>query len=199
VIESPHLASPGGTSFASVAAAARAEWRADEEEWAAAALEQWRHGRTIVDVAQQHLHRGDIIAIDLDGSRPDASGASGASHVLRGPVIGVADDVIALDTVGGRVDVALHPGVPIAWRVVERVPHGGGRGLPLDSFRARLLELEAARQVVEIGATTVDVMHRGCLTVGRDHVVVDDDDTSWLLALSALRWVRAVSSHPHLR
>jgi hypothetical protein len=183
---------PAGASLASVAAAARAEWRADEDEWTAAALEQWRHGRTVVDLAREHLHRGDIIAIELDGSR------SGARRALQGPVIGVADDVIALDTLSGRVDVALHPGVPIAWRVVERVPDGGGRGLPLDSFRARLLELEAARQPVEVGAMTVDGTHRGCLTVGRDHVVVDDDDTSWLVAFSALRSVHAAPPDPHL-
>ncbi|MET0628598.1 MAG: hypothetical protein ABW033_09090 [Acidimicrobiia bacterium] len=189
------LEQPDGASLASVAAAARAEWRADEEEWTAAALEQWRHGRTIVDIAREHLHRGDIIAVELDGSLP---GVRSGSRVLQGSVIGVADDAIALDTLSGRVDVALHPGASIAWRVVERVRDGGGRGLLLNSFRARLLELESAGQPVAVGATTVDMIHRGRLTVGRDHVVVDDDDAWWVIAFSALRWVRAVSPHPHL-
>ncbi|HEX5588267.1 MAG TPA: hypothetical protein VFZ17_13225 [Acidimicrobiia bacterium] len=174
----------GDGTLARVGAAARAEWRADEEEWSAAALEQWRHGRTLVDVAREHLHRGDVIAIDLLSPSPS----------LQGAVIGVATDLIAVDAFTGRVDVHVAHDAPIAWRIVERVADGGTRGLDLDGFRARLLELEAAATRVEVGVATSDAPQRGLLTVGRDHVGLEDRDASWVISLSALRWVRLAPS-----
>jgi len=186
----------GDASFAHAAAAARAEWRSDEEEWAAAALEQWRHGRTLVDAAREHLHRGDTIAIATAGSRLPPTGV----------VIGVADDVIAIESRGPladvhladvrRVDVHMVPGAPIAWRVLHRAAHGGTRGIALGSFRARLLELEMTGARVELGASIGEDQHRGSLTVGRDHVVLvdaddhDEDPRTWVIALSAVQWVR---------
>jgi hypothetical protein len=165
------------------AAAARAEWRADEGEWTAAAYEQWCHGRRLVDRARDHLHRGDTIAIELSAGR-----------VVTGTVAGVADDLLALRTAAGRLDVRLDADGRVAWRVVTHAPDGGGRGIALDSFRARLLELEADRRRVELGTRVGDGVMRGRIEVGFDHAAVVDDAgvTSAVVGMGALEWVRAL-------
>ena len=167
--------------LADVAADARAAWRADEEEWTAAALAQWHHGRTLVDVAREHLHRGDTITVSW----------AGATTRLTGVVMGVGADVVALSVGSTRVDLALHAHTPIVWRVAQRAHDGGSRGHALNGFRARLLELEAAADVVDVGLDDEVVVGR--LTVGRDHVVVVDDDLTTVVAISALRYVRPSS------
>src|SRR5262245_4577981 len=116
---------------ADAAAAAAAQWRADEEAWAAAALAQWRHQRSLVDVAREHLHRGDTLTVSW----------SDTSTTFTGAIVGVGTDLLALSAVGARVDIALGSHVPIVWRVVRRARDGGSRGHALDSLRARLLEL----------------------------------------------------------
>ena len=178
-------ATPGlrqGDDLRTAAARVRAEWRADEEQWATAAHEQWRHTRTLLDVARDHLHRGDTIALRW----------AGAPAPVTGRVLEVAGDALALDTVGGQVHVPLGAGVPIAWRVVERAVHGGRRsGDPL-TFRARLLELESAGAAVAVAAFDDEVLC-GTLRVGRDHVEVAAADVTWVVALSAVRWVRVLA------
>ena len=73
---------------------------------------------------------------------------------MVGTVLGVGPDGLALRTAGGRVDVAVRAG--IAWRVVEHAASGGDTGIAMAGFRARLLELEAAGSVVEVGAALPD-------------------------------------------
>lgn len=162
------------------AAAARAEWRVDEEHWAGAALEQWQHARTLVDLARDHLHRGDTISLRWPGSAVS----------LTGRVTAVSDDALAVDAFTGRVDVSLAPGLALAWRVVEQATRGGSRGDEPLTFRARLLELEAIGAPVDVAALDDEIV-RGAVRVGRDHVQVVGGDARWVLALSALRWVRA--------
>jgi hypothetical protein len=165
------------------AAALRAEWRADEEEWTAAAVAHWSHGRTLLERARHHMHRGDTLDVEL-----------GATHVI-GHVVAVGVDVIAVDGIGGRVDLHVHSHAPIAWRVLRAAPSGGSRGLDVGSFRARVLELEMADARVELGVSvSVGTVH-GLLTVGRDHLVVaDGDDAETVVALDAVRSVRVVES-----
>src|SRR5262245_41360477 len=161
------------------AAGATAEWRADEAAWTATALAQWRHQRSLVDLAREHLHRGDTITVSW----------SDVSTTLTGPIVGVGTDVAALSAAGARVDVALGSGVPIVWRVARRAQDGGSRGHTLDSLRARLLELEACAVPVEVGLANEIV--RGRLIIGRDHLTVtDESDSTTVLALSGLRYVR---------
>jgi hypothetical protein len=176
-------ADPFDPSLAELAAEARAAWRDDELEWTSAAYEQWCHGRTLVDRAREHLHRGDRIAVT---ARPGAV-------PLAGRVVGVADDALALGTAGGRVDVPLRGDRAVAWRVVERARTGGSHGAAVGGFRARLLELEAAGAMVDVGTAVLDRVACGRLTVGRDHVVVDDGDTVTVIGMGAIDWVRAAS------
>ncbi|MFI5046346.1 MAG: hypothetical protein ACHQIG_04730 [Acidimicrobiia bacterium] len=174
-----HDAGLDTAGLGTAAAAVRADWQADEEHWTAAALEQWRHGRTLTDVARDHLHRGDTISLLW----------AGCSIAVTGRVLGVSDDALAVETSGSRVDVHLAPSTAIAWRVVERAERGGCRGLALGTFRARLLELEAGDDPVDVALDGDDTLH-GALQVGRDHIVVHTPGGEWVVALSAVRWVR---------
>jgi hypothetical protein len=163
------------------AATVRAEWRADEEEWTAAAVAQWSHGRTLLERVRHHMHRGDTLDVEL-----------GTTRVI-GRVVAVGADVFAVDSVGGRVDLHAPSHAPIACRVLHPAPSGGNRGLDVPSFRARLLELERDETVIDLGITIWSGSCRGRLTVGRDHVVVVDDDcVDTMVALSAVQSVRVV-------
>lgn len=172
---------PDDISLAELGSAARASWRADEDEWTAAAYEQWCHGRTLVDRARDHLHRGDTLVVELRSSQP-----------VTGIVIGVAPDVLALRAAGGRVDVRFGRDACLAWHVARHARHGGSTGIVLDGFRARLLELESSGRSVELGASVGTSAWRGRIAVGRDHVAVLDDDgaTAGVIGLHALEWVR---------
>lgn len=176
-------ATPFDPTLGEVAAAARAEWRDDELEWTTAAYEQWCHRRTLTDRAREHLHRGDRIAVVL---------RAGAGPIV-GRVVGVGDDVLALGLAGGRVDVQLRADRAVAWRVVDRARSGGTHGITVDGFRARLLELEAGGAPVDLGTSVLDAVARGRLTVGHDHVVVDDGDTVTVIGMGAIDWVRVTS------
>jgi hypothetical protein len=164
------------------AAAVRAEWRADEDEWSRAALEHWQHQRTLLDVVRECMHRGDTIALRLP-------------HVtFTGRVRAVGDDIVAIDVLGqSRVDVRVDAYTPIVVRVLERARAGGTRGDAVTTFRARLLELEMDEHDVELGANGGDEIVCGRLQVGHDHVIGHErDGTSAVIALAAVAWVRPV-------
>ena len=161
------------------AAAVRAEWRADEEEWTRAAVERWQHRRTLLDVIRECMLRGDTIALRL------------GDITFTGLVQGMGDDLVALDARGGRVDVRVDEHTPIVVRVHERARTGGTRGDAITNFRARLLELEMDGLNVEIGADAAGGVVGGDITVGRDHVIVHhDEEAETVIALAAVAWVR---------
>ncbi len=155
------------------AASARAEWRADEEEWTRAAVELWHHGRRLLDVVRDCMHRGDTVAVKV------------GAVTMTGTVCAVGDDVVSLAVADGRVDLPLDSAAALTVRVVDRARTGGTRGEPCTTFRARLLELEASEHDVEIVTLSGDAV-RGRLVVGRDHVVVGDD----VVGFAAIAWVR---------
>jgi hypothetical protein len=159
------------------AAAARAAWRADEEEWTRAAAEQWHHGRTLVDVLREHLHRGDTVALTI------------GTTTVTGTLGAVGEDLVSMVTPDGRADTRVAGDAPILLRVVERAPSGGTRGWPVSTFRARLLEIEASGMEVEIVTQIGDVV-RGELHMARDHLSVRTDDGVGSVALAAVAWVR---------
>jgi hypothetical protein len=158
------------------AAAAGAGWRADEDEWTRAAVEQWHHGRTLLDVVRDCMHRGDTVAVRV------------GSASTTGTVCAVGDDLVSVASPDGRADFPVGTGTPLLVRVVERARSGGSRGQACTTFRARLLELEGSGHEVEV-ATGVGDAVRGRLVVGRDHLVVGDD----VVAFAAVACVRAVT------
>ena len=90
----------------------REEWRAEQEAATRDAAEQWRHSRTLLDLAREHMHRGDRVAITV--GRPPAAGE----------IVEVATDRIALFDDERRTDVHLIDSVPLAFTIVERAAFG---------------------------------------------------------------------------
>ena len=143
----------------------REEWRVEQETATRDAAEQWRHSRTLLDLARDHMHRGDRVAITVAG------------HWAVGTIIEVARDRIALldDTsveMAARTDVHVTDALPLAFSVVERARSGGRTGARTASFRARLLELETAGAPVVVATSLGPDPFTGTLSVGTDLVVV---------------------------
>jgi hypothetical protein len=146
-------------------AAMREEWRAKQEAVTNDAAEQWRHSRTLLDLARDHMHRGDVVAVTVAG------------HEAIGEVVEVARDRIALlgdesRGTGRRVDVHLVDGMPLTLRVVQRARAGGRSGARTATFRARLLELEASGGPVVLTTAMGGDPFTGILSVGADFVVI---------------------------
>jgi GGDEF domain-containing protein len=53
-----------------VAAAARAEWREEEDEWTRAAFERWQHARRLVDALKDVMYRGDAVLVEIGRRLP---------------------------------------------------------------------------------------------------------------------------------
>lgn len=163
-----------------VAAALRAEWRAEENEWTRAALAQWEHDRTIVDVLRACMHRGDTVALEFPG------------RTFVGVVTAVGEDLVRLATADGSIDAHLDPVATFSLRVVTPARAGGERGDPTTAtFRARLLQLEGS--IVQVGFPGRDDALTGQLCVGRDQIsVVDRDGARRYLPVGSVPWVRPV-------
>jgi hypothetical protein len=164
-------------ALAAEAAAARAAWRAEEEEWTRAEAERWVHRRTLADLAREYLHRGDTVAVVAAGTS------------FYGKLARVGDDWLQVKASSGPVDVALSPHTPVIVRRVERAPAGGWRDDgAVATFRARLLEHEANAEEVVVGSVLLDEELQGVLMVGADHVVVTAGEIE--TALVSVSWVR---------
>jgi hypothetical protein len=166
--------------------AAREERRAEEEEYTRAAARQWARHRDLVDVVRELQHRGDTISVQV------------GDMVFVGVIDAIGRDYVRLRTEGGRVDLRLAASAsdgtpaPVLVRVVSRARHGGRRAeADAPTFRARLLEYDGDEIEAVVGAPTVGAELRGCLTVGRDHVVVRDrDGEHTYVPLGCVAWVR---------
>ncbi len=166
----------------------REEWRTEEEHWTAAAATQWAHGRTLVDIATEVMHRGDTVQALVGPSS------------FVGRVTYVGRDYLQLNAPGGQVDIRLvlpsaaganAIGAPLALHIVERARAGGERPAPgADTFRARLLERETGGAPVLIGAALLRDTLRGELVVGRDQLMIrgaEGEET--YLPLAWISWV----------
>lgn len=163
-----------------VSAAMREEWRAEQESATLDAAEQWRHSRTLLDIAREHMHRGDRVAVTVAG------------HRAVGEIIEVANDRIAVMDDGARVDVHVIDAIPFACTVVERARAGGRSSTRTASFRARLLELETAGAPVAIATALGPDRFTGAMRVGTDIVViVAPTGVETAIALSAVASVAA--------
>lgn len=164
------------------AAAVRAEWRADEDAWTRAALEQWEHDRTLLDVLRTCMHRGDTVALEF----PD--------RTFVGVVDAVGAELARLATSEGSVDAHVDAAAVFSLRVVAPARAGGGRGDPgITTFHARLLHLEAT--LVQLGTRVRDDALTGELRVGRDQVsVFDRDGVRRYVPIGSVSWVRPVDA-----
>ncbi|MGH9050193.1 MAG: hypothetical protein ACRDY4_10720 [Acidimicrobiia bacterium] len=168
----------GGPDLGAAAGSMREAWRAEEEEWSRAAAAQWTHGRSLVDVARDLMHRGDTVAVTAAGATFTGEVTDVGFDVLR---LRTASDVVdvqlALLTRGGGERRHARVAAPVVLRVIARARSGGrSAGGGPETFRARLLEHEAGAVEVSIGSTLLGEDLRGTLTVGRDQVRVCDRD-----------------------
>ncbi len=185
----------GSPDLGAAAGSMREAWRADEEEWSRAAAAQWAHGRNLVDVARELMHRGDTVAV------------TAGDATFTGEVTDVGIDVLRLRTAAGSVDVQLvslttgtaerrlpRLPAPVVLRVVARARSGGrSAGGGPETFRARLLQHESDAVEVLIGSALLREDLRGALTVGRDQVrICDRDGGETYLPLAWISWVRMV-------
>jgi hypothetical protein len=181
-----------GPDLGDAGGALREQWRAEEEEYGRAAAAQWAHGRRLVDIARELMHRGDTVAV------------STGEATFTGQVTQVGADLVQLGTPAGRVDLhlaALTTGAgdsrrarllaPVVVRVVERARAGGRRsGATSETFRARLLEYEAEAAEVVVGSVLLSEQLRGALTVGRDQLrVCDPAGRETYLPIAWVSWV----------
>lgn len=175
----PPFAESEWAAFGQGAAAAREEWRAEQESLADDAAEVLHHGRTLRDVFVDALRNGDRVAVTVGG------------HHLVGFVVDVSDDLLALRTISGaRADVRLGAQVPLESSVQEPAA-----GQPMTgeiagrTFRSRLLEHEAAGAELVIGRSTSPDPLEGRVIVAADHVRVVGRVSETLLNLSALVYI----------
>ena len=151
-----------------MAARLRADVRADEEDWTRAAVQHWAHARSLADLAREFAARGDVVVVETTG------------RSFRGVIVAVGAERFDLETADAVVHLRLalaesmgSPLAPLTLYRVERARRGGVRPpAALVTFRALLLELEAAGSQVRVGSSVIGGEYAGCLTVGRDHVVV---------------------------
>jgi hypothetical protein len=170
----------------------RDEWRTEEEEWSRAAAAQWRHGRRLVDIARELMHRGDTVSVTTGRSAFTGQVTHVGTDVLRLLTAGRPVDVhLAALTVGGDGSRHVRLPAPVVLRVVARARSGGRRaGAGGDSFRACLLEHEAEATEVVVGSVLLEDEMRGTLTVGRDQLQICGRDGGELYApLAWISWV----------
>jgi hypothetical protein len=147
--------------LAATGAAMRAEWRAEQEAATRDAAEAWQHSRTLADVLVECMHRGDRVALVVGG------------HRVVGEVVDVGDDVVSVMGLSGRFDVHLAPSVPCHLQIEERARYGGRRAdSAAPTFRARLLDREAAGDDVSLATLVDSETFDGQLHVGADVVVL---------------------------
>lgn len=166
------------------AAEVRRQWQCDEEEWSRAALEHFRHRRTLVDVLRDAMHRGDVVVLGDDPNAP------------RGVLLHVGDDWCRVDATGGVVELPLHATAPVV-RVTERRRRGGRTRDPgvAAHWRARLLELEIAAEVCALEIVRGETL-RGRVLVGGDHLVVTGDAGESYVPLAVPIRLRTPASWP---
>src|SRR4051812_30075652 len=142
-----------------VAAEMRSEWRAEQEDAAADAAVQWRHGRTLEDWLGERMHAGDRVAVLIGDQR------------FAGYVEETSDDLLSLRAAYGRVDVHLVPGMPLSIEIYDHATSGGARARSRRTFREVLLERDG-RDDQTIGCLYDLEGLDGTLYVGQDFVSV---------------------------
>ncbi len=170
----------------------RENWRRDEEAWASEANRTREHGRAFSEVATEWMLRGDEVAVSI------------ADRTFTGPVVATGDDLLAVRTPEGRVDVqtasravsaATSMPTPFVARVVAV---GATEGLRPDAgpttFAARLAELEARDAPVLVGSSLLPEELSGSISLGRDHLVVRPADGRETIVPRA--WVAYVRPSP---
>lgn len=165
-----------------VAAAIRAELRLEAEEAEREAAVSAGMRRTLADVAAELMAHGDTVS------------AVAAGQTFVGTITGAGADLVTIEVAGDAVALAL--AAVSCLRVLGRARSGGTRRAPGEaaSLRARLLELQLAGELVEIGTTGTGATATGRVAlVGQDHVAVSRGaEPEWFVPLAAVAYLRRV-------
>ncbi len=149
------------------------EWRAELE---AAEIEIHQHrlrGRTMRDVAEMLLHRGDLVTLQT------------GTLQLTGEVMGSGRDYLTMNTENLCVDARLDR---ISLRVARRTAGGAEARGAAPTWRARLTELEMTQEAVELYAPSLPEPRKGRIrVVSMDHLwLVEPTGTDCYLPLEEL-------------
>jgi hypothetical protein len=165
--------------LAGTGASMREEWRTEQEAATRDAAESWQHRRTLVDLVTEHMHRGDRLAVTVAGQR------------FAGVPEEVGEDLIALRTLFGRVDIHITSGVPLWYEIFERAATGGGRGSNVAGGRFHTaLTFHEHDSEASVGTMMDPDGLDGKLTVGKDHVrIVARAGAETVIPLQFVAWV----------
>ena len=156
---------------------ARAEWRADEEQWSRAALEQWEHRRSLADVVRDCMRRGDTATFAF------------VAHTWSGNVVAVGHDIARVDTGDTCVDLRLAADAPFVLRTRTADDLGGLDHGVLTTFTARLREVDGTAQCIGTWNGSLE----GRLRIGLDQVrVTAADESLAYVPTGSIWWVRAL-------
>jgi hypothetical protein len=154
------------------------EFRAEAEETERLAAVAARRGRTLLDVAAELRSRGDRVAVVAGG------------RTFLGQVVYVGSDLLRLRLASGD-PVDVNVSVPLTVSVVEQSRSCGvAAGTGPATLRARLLELEIDRAIVEVVTTEGTAVRGRVDAVGRDHLLVRTDDGEVFVSTAAIAAVR---------
>ena len=172
---------PGPTDehpdLSAVAGEMRAEWRAEQDAAAADAAALRRHGLTLADWLRERMHAGDRVRVEV------------LARAFEGAVDEVGDDLVALRTGSGRVEIHVCDAVPALFTVAQHARAGGTRSAARRTFRDALVARDGQPDLL-VGTVLVPEGIRGTPSVARDFVAVAErDGRETVVALAHVAWV----------
>ncbi len=163
-----------------IAGEMRAEWRHEQEAATADAAAQLRHGRSLTDWLRNRMHAGDRVAALVLG------------HSFVGPVEEVGDDLVALRTPLGRVEIHVSDAIPISFELVEHPTSGGARSLVRRTFRDAMIGRDE-QSGLRVGTLLEPDGIEGTLKLARDFVaVVSPHGVETIVPIAHVAWVAPV-------
>ena len=140
----------------------REAWRAEQEAATKDAVEARAHRQTLQDRFREHMHRGDRIAVTVAGQR------------IAGVPEEIGDDLLAVRTLSGRVDIHLSADDPVLVRDRRETTRKAATAVPIPRAGASVGALLAREQEAQATIGTIFDADgiEGQLVVGTDHVVI---------------------------
>jgi hypothetical protein len=173
----PAWNAPSDPTLRAVSAAAREEWRSDEEAAIADAASARHQGLSMRDWLCEAMARGDRLSIRCFQVR------------AAGAICEVDGDLLSLRNVGsGRIDLHLRDGLPYIIQLSEAAAaEPAATPIPSGGFRGRLLACENAGEEHSVWLLGEQECIDGRLQVGADTLTVESRlGSKLILPLSAV-------------
>ena len=160
-----------------LAGSLRAEWRAEQEAATADALAQRRLAQTLAGWLRDRMHAGDRIVVEIAG------------RAFSGTIEEVGDDLVALRTDDGRVELHVNASIAATFAVVQHATAGGIASRMRRTFRDALVARDA-QGAVRVGTVQRPEGVEGTLLVSRDFVtIVAGDGDELVVPIAHVAWV----------